>query len=176
MNWDFIKKNTRAIQFLLVFIGLYFGLNTAYGFFIQYYYPGSDPFTRLIASQVVWLLSFFDPSIAAYPSQFSESIAVANDRENMIYVFEGCNGLNVLIVYLSFLLAFAGPRKLLIRFIVVGMIGIHLLNIGRVCLLYGVVFYFPDQVYFFHKYLFTGILYIFVFLLWYLWVRKVRNA
>jgi len=176
MNWEIIKQNRKAIQFLLVFVGLYFGLNTVYGFFIQHYYPSSDPFTRLVASQVVWFLSLFDPSITGYPSQFSESIAVANDRENMIYVFEGCNGLNVLIVYLSFLFAFAGPVKLLFRFIAIGTVGIHLLNIGRVSMLYGVMFYFPDQVYFFHKYLFTGIIYIFVFALWYFWVRNVRNA
>ena len=175
MNWEFIKENRKAIQFLLVFAGLYFVLNTLYGFYIQHYYPTSDPFTRVVSSQVVLFLSLFDSSITGYPSQFNEFIAVANDRENMIYVFEGCNGLNVMIVYLSFLIAFAGPRNLLFKFVALGMVGIYILNIGRVSLLYGVTFYFPEQLYFFHKYLFTGIIYVFVFVLWYFWVRKVRN-
>ncbi len=175
MNWEFVKQNRKAIQFLLVFVGLYFILNTIYGFFIQHYYPSSDPFTRIVSSQVTWFLSLFDSSIVAYPSEFSEYIAVGNDRENMIYVFEGCNGLNVMIVYLSFLVAFTGPRKLFIQFVAMGIAGIHLLNLARIGLLYGVAFYFPEQLYFFHKYLFTGIIYIIVFVLWYFWVRKVRH-
>src|SRR5206468_2678015 len=104
-----------------------------YGFFIQHYYPSSDPFTRMISSQVVWFLSLFDSSITGYPSQFSEYIAIANDRENMIYIFEGCNGLNVMVVYISFLIAFTGPRKLLILFVFIGITGIYLLNLARVC-------------------------------------------
>jgi exosortase family protein XrtF len=175
MNWEFIKQNKKAIRFLLVFVGLYFALNTIYGFFIQHYYPTSDPFTRIISSEVVWFLSLFDYSIIGYTSQFSEYITVGNERENMIYIFEGCNGLNVMIVYLSFLVAFQGPRKLFIQFLGIGILGIHLLNLARVSLLYGVAFYFPEQLYFFHKYLFTGIIYSIVFVLWYLWVRKVRN-
>lgn len=175
LNLDFIKENKKAIWFLLVFSGLYLILNTVYGFFIQHYYPSSDPFTRIVSSQVAWILSFFDPSVVNYPSAYSEYIAIANDRQNMIYVFEGCNGINVMIVYLSFLVAFKGPQKLLLQFTGMGIIGIYLLNLGRVILLYAVAFYFPEQLYFFHKYLFTGIIYTIVFLLWYFWVRKVRN-
>jgi exosortase family protein XrtF len=175
MNLEFIKQNRKAIQFLLVFVGLYFALNTAYGFFIQYYYPTSDPFTRMVANQVIWILSVFDSSIIGYPSQFNEFIAVANDRANMIYIFEGCNGLNVMIVYLSFLLAFTGSRKLIIQFVAMGLVGIYLLNLIRIVLLYDVAFYFPEQLYFFHKYLFTGIIYSIVFVLWYFWVRRVRS-
>src|SRR5258707_10927806 len=105
VNLEFIKENKRAIRFLLVFAGLYLVMNTVYGFFIQHYYPTSDPFTKIVSSQVAWILSFFDSSVTEYPSAYSEYIAIANDRQNMIYVFEGCNGLNVMIVYISFLVA-----------------------------------------------------------------------
>lgn len=175
MNLDFIQENRKAIWFLVVFAGLYLLLNSAYGLFIQHYYPTSDPFTRWVASQVVWLLSFFDPSVLAYPSIYNEHIAIANDRENMIYVFEGCNGINVMIVYVSFLVAFRGPLSPFLKFSGIGIVGIHLLNLFRVTLLYAVRFYFPDQLYFFHKYLFTGIIYVIVFVLWYYWVQRVKK-
>ncbi|MBI1767923.1 MAG: exosortase family protein XrtF [Bacteroidetes bacterium] len=175
LDLEFIKENKKAIRFLLVFAGLYLVLNTVYGFFIQHYYPTSDPFTKAVSLQVSWILSFFDPSVTVYPSGYSEYIAIANDRQNMIYVFEGCNGLNVLIVYISFLVAFKGPQRLLLQFTGMGIVGIHLLNLARVVLLYAVAFYFPEQLYFFHKYLFTGIIYTIVFALWYFWVRSVRN-
>lgn len=168
-----IKENRKALRFLLVFVVTYLSLNTAYGLYINSYYPTSDPFTQWVSGQVVWLLRFFDPDIRDFISSDGEYIAIANGRENLIFVYEGCNGLNVFIVYLSFLLAFTGSLRQTIQFIFAGLIGIHVLNLGRITALYGVAFYFPDQLYFFHKYLFTGIIYVIVFVLWYLWVKRV---
>jgi exosortase family protein XrtF len=168
-----LTENKTAIRFLLVFVVAYLLMNTAYGFFIRYFLPTSDPFTQQIAIQVAWILSFFDPTIKEYFSTYGEYIAIANSRENMIYVFEGCNGLNVLFVYVSFLLAFKGPWKMFFQFVLLGALGIHLMNLARITALYGVAFYFPDYLYFIHKYLFTGIIYVIVFVFWFLWVNRV---
>lgn len=175
MNIELIRENRKAIWFLLTFAGLYVSLNSAYGLFIQYYYPTSDPFTRWVASQVAWILSFFDPSVSSLPSLYQKNIAIINDRKEVIYVFEGCNGLNVMIVYVSFLIAFKGSMKMFSRFFCGGIVGLHLLNLARVTLLYAVALYFPDQLYFFHKYLFTGVIYLMVFALWYSWIRLVKK-
>src|SRR5258708_14074688 len=123
---NLIKENAKAFRFLLLFIGVYLILNTLYGFYIQYHYPASDSFTRSVANQVVWFLDLFDSSVTYYPSSLTEYIPIANDRENMIYIFEGCNGLNVMIVYFSFLIAFTGPWKELVKFTLLGMVAIHI--------------------------------------------------
>ena len=171
---NFIKENKKAIFFLLTFIGVYLVLNTLYGFYVRYYMPASDLLTRAVTGQVVWLLGFFDPSVTYYPSSMTEYIPVGNDRQNMIYVFEGCNGVNVIIVYFSFLVAFTGPWRALAKFTGIGIVAIHFINLLRIGLLYGVASHFPEQLYFFHKYFFTGIIYIMVFILWYLWVRHIN--
>ncbi len=171
---NLLKENKNAILFLLVFVGLYVILNTLYGLYIRHALPGSDVFTRVVTGQVVWFLSLFDPSVVYYPSALSEYIPVANDHGITINVFEGCNGLNVMIVYVSFLLAFSGPRRELIKFVLVGVVAIHAINLLRVGLLYGVALYFPQQLYFFHKYFFTGMIYLMVFVLWFHWVKRVR--
>lgn len=176
MILDFIRRNKRAFQFLLIFLGLYSVLNIIYYLFIRHYYPTSDPFTRSVCAQVVWFLSFFDSSVTMYPSQFKQYIAIANDRQNMIYFLEGYNGFKAINVYLSFIIAFAWNRKLFIQFALFGVLGIHLLNLTRVSILYGVAFSFPEKVSFFEKYLSPSIIYIFVFVMWYLWVRSVRNS
>lgn len=170
-----LKENKQALHFIGVFIAVYVLLNSAYGLFVNHYAPTSDPFTQWIARQVVWCLGFFDPSIAQYRSDVAEYIAIANDQQNLIYVYEGCNGLNVVIVYISFLLAFRGPVRLFVWFVIAGIPVIHLLNLARIGLLYGVALHFPDQLYFFHKYLFTGFIYVFVFAIWFLWVRMVSR-
>ena len=176
MNFkDFFKQNKKAIRFLLVFVGLYVLLNTAYGFFIQSYNPTCDPITYFVAKEVVWFLSLFDSSVNGFPSAFNVYVAIANSKESVIDVFEGCNGINVMIVYISFLVAFNGSLRLLTKYVAIGFVAIHLLNLLRVALLYGVAIHFPNQLYFFHKYLFTGIIYVIVFILWFYWVRDVKN-
>lgn len=175
MDFEFLKANKKAVRFLLIFVGLYLVLNVSYGSFVQYYYPTSDPFTRWVTSQVTWLLSRFDPSVTSEVSLYNNNIAVLKDKVTIISVFEGCNGLNVIIVYLVFLLAFQGSTASTIKFGAAGIVGIHFFNLGRIVLLYIVALYFRPQLYFFHKYFFTGVIYAFVFALWYLWVRKVRN-
>lgn len=177
MNLDFslIRENRNALRFLLVFAGLYLVLNTAYGFYIQSYYPSSDPFTQNVTAQVVWFVSLFDPSVTWHASVLNNNIAVSNTISTVIYVFEGCNGLNVIIVYVSFLLAFKGSLKKTLVFTGGGIVAIHLLNLLRIGLLYFVAIYFQSQLYFVHKYLFTGIIYALVFVLWYFWVKSVKN-
>lgn len=172
---NFLRENRKALRFLLFFIATYVVLNTVYGYFIQSYSPTSDPFTRLVSNQVSWILRLFDPTVAAFPSDFDQPIAIANELQNMIYVYEGCNGANVIFVYVSFLVAFSGSLKRTTVFAIGGSAVIYVMNIARIVLLYGVAFYFPSRLYFFHKYFFTGIIYAVVFLLWYLWVRNVRR-
>ncbi len=46
------------------------------------------------------------------------------------------------------------------------------MNLARISLLFWVALYLPDLVYFVHKYLFTAILFVIVFVLWIVWVRK----
>ncbi|MBS1949721.1 MAG: exosortase family protein XrtF [Bacteroidetes bacterium] len=171
----FFLENKKALIFLLTFVGVYLVLNTIYALYIGRYYPASDPITQWVSDIVVGFLSLFDASINSFPSLFSEYIPIANDRENMIYVFEGCNGLNVMIVYFSFLVAFRGPVRLFVGYAISGIILVFILNIARIALLYGVAFYFPEQLYFFHKYFFTATIYAVVFLLWYFWVKQVRK-
>ncbi len=164
------------ILFLSKFLGLYLVLNLAYGLFIEYYTPDSDPFTQIITSQVVFFLSFFDPLISSQVIPGLYYIKVQHESKTIISVFEGCNGLNVMIVYVSFLFSFTGPLKLSIRYLIFGMGVIYAMNLIRVMLLYEVAIYFPQNLYFFHKYFFTGVLYILVFALWYFWVKKITKV
>lgn len=172
---EVIKAYRPALYFLLVFIGLYLLFNTLYGFYIEMYYPMADPLTITISRQVSVLLSWFYEDISfevlpdlAYSTLRHKGIEVIN-------VFEGCNGLNVMIVYLSFLFAFSGKLKSTLYFLWIGITVLYLINLLRVMLLFQVSLHFPQQLYFFHKYFFTGMLYLFVFALWYAWVKRVKR-
>jgi exosortase family protein XrtF len=95
-----------------------------------------------------------------------------NDGLVVINVYEGCNGINVIIVFVAFLVAFGGPPKSLVLFGIGGIVLIHLFNLARIAFLFFLALSNSRSFYYYHKYLFTATLYGVVFLLWAVWVLK----
>lgn len=172
---NILKENKAAIFFLLFFVGFYILLNTIYGFYIEYYSPQADPITKVVSKQVAFFLSLFDPSVFVTPSIDSRNITISNGYRKVITVFEGCNGINVMIVFASFLIAFRGAIKRTVLFLAVGLVIIYFVNLLRVALLYLVEIHFPRYMYFVHKYFFTGCIYAIVFLMWYVWIKSIKR-
>lgn len=165
-----------ALIFLVVFIGLYLVLNTVYGLFITSFLPGADSVTKVVTQQVAYVLSFFHEEISVMPDDTSRFIPILLSGTVIVNVFEGCNGINVMIVYLSFLIAFRGTWKNTLYVGFGGIVIIYIMNLLRVGLLFEVALNFPNQLYFFHKFLFTGFIYAVVFVIWYYWIRHVRRS
>lgn len=169
---EVIKQYAPALRFLGVFVGLYLLLNTFYGLWIQFYYPLVDPITIWLAEQTAFILRGFGQEFTALPESASANVALWLKDELIVLVYEGCNGINVVIVYLAFLIAYKGKTLRLLKFSFGGVGLIHLLNLARVGLLAEVALFYPDYLYFFHKFFFTGFIYAVVFALWFLWVKR----
>jgi len=168
-----MKDQKAILFFLLKFVGLYIVLNTVYALWTASYEPLPDPMTALVTHNSVSLISLTEKDVVVGEAFNSPNVPVIGSGTIIIKVFEGCNGINVMIVFLSFVIAFTGTFKKTLWFVVVGLILIYIANLFRVSLLYFIAKYYPDNLYFFHKYLFTGLLYILVFVLWYFWVTKI---
>lgn len=168
-----MKDQKAILFFLLKFIGLYIVLNTAYGFWIEQYHPLPDPLTRIVTNQTAAIVSLTEDDISVGESLKSPYVPIRQGSTTIVSVFEGCNSLNVMIVFISFIVAFTGTLKKSMIFGAVGIVLIYLFNLFRVGLLFFIAKYYPNNLYFFHKYLFTGLLYVLVFFLWYLWVKKI---
>jgi exosortase family protein XrtF len=168
-----MKDQKTIILFLLKFVGLYVVLNTGYGLWIASYEPMPDPMTTLVTRHSVSMISLTEKNVTVGEPVSNPNVPVIDNGTAIIQVFEGCNGINVMIVFLSFVIAFTGTLKKTLLFVGVGLLSIYIANLFRVSLLFFVAKYYPDNLYFFHKYLFTGLLYILVFVLWYFWVTKI---
>jgi exosortase family protein XrtF len=171
-----MKEQKTILFFLVKFIGLYLVLNTVYGFWISSYSPLPDPITKIVTHQTAALVSLTEDNISVGVGVNSSNVPIRQNDKTVVSVFEGCNSLNVMIVFISFIGAFTGTWKKTILFGLAGLVLIYLFNLLRVGLLFYIAKYYPDNLYFFHKYLFTGILYALVFFFWYLWVKKVWPA
>jgi exosortase family protein XrtF len=170
------KEYRQAIIFIIVFIGLYLLLNTVYGIFIAYYAPDTDPITYMVSNQVATVLSLFHEHVSAVQIAGQPKVPIQLGLVRVVNVYEGCNSINVMIVFTAFVAAFTSSWRRTIVFWLMGIGIIYIMNIVRVTLLFEVAYYYPDHLYLFHKYLFTGFIYAVVFYLWYVWIKRYRHG
>lgn len=160
-----------ALIFISIFLGLYFGLNVAYGIWIESFHTQPDSLTQVITRQTVTLLNACGEATTTQVAADKPSVAILKSGRKVIGVYEGCNSLNVMIVFVAFVAAFRGKRKTAAWFIPLGLVLIYLTNLLRVALLYLIAAYWSGYFYYFHKYLFTAFIYLVVFGLWLWWMR-----
>jgi len=176
MNKFSIQEFKPTILFLVKFIGLYLIANLIYGLFVTAYEPQPDPVTNLVSAQSGIILTAFGWPVETTPQTNKATTYIVYNQKPILAVYEGCNGLNVMIIFVSFLLAFGPYQKKLIWFTAIGVVLIHLANLGRLILLFWVSVYYEHYLYFTHKYIFTGGLFALVFVLWIVWIKKFSIA
>jgi exosortase family protein XrtF len=164
-----------TIFFLLKFIGIYVVVNLLYGVYVTAYVPGPDPVTSQVAAQTSFTLQILGWPTTTKDNAKKTTTELIFESKSILAIYEGCNGVNVMIIFVAFLIAFGPISKTLWWFIPLGLAILHVMNLLRIALLFWVALYLPDFMYFTHKYLFTAILYVVVFLLWVVWVKKFVN-
>lgn len=131
-----------------------------------------DGFTKVVSNQTEKLLLLFDCDVKTSKHTTEPSIKLNYNKKWIARVVEGCNGISVIILFISFIIAFSGKIKHTLVYIFFGIIVIHTLNIARIALLVVLMYHFPGYKEFFHGVLFPLLIYGTVFLLWIIWVNK----
>jgi exosortase family protein XrtF len=175
MDKNLFKEFRPSIIFLIKFISLYVVSNLLYGFYITNYSPQVDPVTHIVTMQSAFVIKACGTSVGVMDMTTKPTSLILHNGKSVLAVYEGCNGINTVIVFAAFLLAFGPLSRRLSWFFPAGIIMIHLANLARIVLLFYVSEYFPRYMYFTHKYLFTAFLYAVVFLLWIWWVKKFTS-
>lgn len=134
------------------------------------YYP--DYFTNLVAKQCDVLLHAvgYDARIAPHPEELSMKLII-NDKF-VARVVEGCNSISVIILFISFIVAFAGKFKATFLYILSGSVLIYIVNLVRIVILSIGLYNYPWRREILHTVIFPLIIYGMVFLLWMFWVNR----
>jgi exosortase family protein XrtF len=169
------KEFKPAFRFLFIFLGLYLVGNVLYGVFIESFGSSPDPITEIVAYQSASILRASGIAVNAVQNTQGPTVFLRNEVKMILNIYEGCNGLNVMIVFIAFVVAFGGNYKRMSWFIPAGLLIIHLFNLIRITLLYIVAISYQHYFYYIHKYIFTGVLYGIVFALWYLWITRINR-
>ncbi|WP_363317940.1 exosortase family protein XrtF [uncultured Algibacter sp.] len=170
----FIKYKS-VIKFILTFLLVYAVLSFSYKFYLQFsdgskFYP--DYLTHLVAKQSEALLNTLGYKTQVLPHPDEPSMKLIVNGKYLARVIEGCNGISVIILFLSFIVAFSGKLKTTFFFILSGSVLIYSINLIRIVLLTMGLYHYPDYEEVLHTVIFPGIIYGVVFLLWIFWVNR----
>lgn len=166
------------LLFLVKFIGTYIVLTSIYRFYLAGFDFATfevDTVTRAVGWQVEKFLQMFGANAFVLPNPGQASLRLFYGMKFVARIVEGCNGLSVIILFISFIIAFTGRLKVTAIYIISGSLLIHMLNIVRIALLAIGLYYFPSLENMLHEVVFPLFIYGVVFGLWVIWVNKFSS-
>ena len=159
--------------FISTFFAAYIVLTLLYKLYLNSFEIAEvDGITNLVGRNVEQLMRVFNCDINIYKSLAHSWMEVWYNSTYSVIIVEGCNAVSVMILFVSFVLAFSGKFKTTLLYLVFGILLIYILNVVRIALLVVLLFRFPEYNHFLHGTVFPLIIYGLVFLLWVVWVNK----
>lgn len=176
---EILKKNKAVIRFLGIFFGTYIVLTLAYQLYLdnvgsEIYFP--EPVTHIVALQTESLINFLGYETKMIPSHYDPSMRLGINGDYLVRVVEGCNAVSVIILFLSFVLAFKKDWKSTLLYIFAGSVLIYAFNVLRIALLTIGIYEMPEYTELMHGTLFPLFIYGFVFLLWIFWIKNYKTS
>ncbi len=169
-----IKYKT-VVRFILTFILAYIVLSIIYKLYLDFsdgskYYP--DYITNLVANQTEYLLNDFGYQAQTIAHSDEASMKLIINDKYVARVIEGCNSVSVIILFVSFMIAFAGRFKQTFLYTLSGVVLIYAVNLARIVILSIGLYHYPWRRDILHTVIFPVIIYGMVFILWMFWVNR----
>jgi exosortase family protein XrtF len=170
-----LLKYKSVLKFILTFLMVYVVLTIGYKLYLDFsngsrFYP--DYFTNLVAKQSESLINTlgYEAKVVAHPDEPSMKLLV--NSKFVARVVEGCNSISVIILFVSFIIAFAGKFKATFVYILTGSTLIYIVNLIRIAILSIGLYNYPWRKDILHTVIFPMIIYGMVFVLWMFWVNR----
>ena len=144
------------------------------GFLLEY--TGFHDLELFMANQVFMPSAWFVKHVIGYDINTYDTTLYFLPNKGYIAVNGSCSGLKQFYQWLFLMILFPGPWKKKLWYIPLGMLVIHLENIFRIIILSVILIHWPDQWQFLHDWVLRPFFYVVIFLMWVLWVEKVRGS
>ncbi|WP_248724071.1 exosortase family protein XrtF [Seonamhaeicola sp. ML3] len=172
-------KYKAVVKFIITFLLVYIVLSFLYSLFLDLsdgskFYP--DYITNLVAKQTEALIETFGYHVEMIPHANEPSIKIVLNGNYLGRVVEGCNAFSVIILFVSFVIAFSGKFKATILFMLCGSVLLYSVNLIRIALLSIGLFHYPQHEHVLHTIVFPAIIYGMMFLLWFYWVNRFSKS
>ena len=176
---ELVIKYNLVIKFILLFLAVYISLSVCYKLYLDYskdskYYP--DYITNLVARQSEELINSVGYNAQVLPHPDEPSMKLIINGKYLARVIEGCNSVSVIILFISFIMAFSGSLKTTFFYALSGSVLIYAVNLIRISVLSIGLYHYPWRRDILHTVIFPGIIYGMVFLLWVVWVNRFSKG
>lgn len=132
--------------------------------------------TNLVAHQTNALINSIGYESTILPHPNEPSMKVIINGKFVARVIEGCNAVSVIILFISFIVAFAGKLKSTLFYCFAGSILVYVFNLIRIVVLSVGLYHYPWRREIMHGVIFPMIIYGTVFLLWMVWVKRFSKS
>ena len=135
-----------------------------------------DFITNLVANQSKAIISSFGYIVEVVPHSSQTSMQLFINSQYLAEIIEGCNSISIVILFISFIIAFAQKFKTTFFYLLAGCVLIYGVNLIRIAILAIALYKYPQHQEFLHSIVFPAIIYGMVFLLWVYWVRLISKT
>lgn len=164
------------LLFLTKFFLAYLALTVVYqGYLNTFEENKMDSITKCVAQHTEQFLHLFVDDVSIEENKPEPYIKLLYHQKYVARVIEGCNAISVIVLFVSFIIAFSGKLKPTLLFIIGGSLFIYVLNIIRIAILCVLMYSFPELEHILHGVVFPLIIYGAVFILWVIWVNKFSS-
>lgn len=183
VSWDQVPKPVKL--FLLKAICVFVAWKAVYLLILLPNRVLDKPLTYVIGKSTAATLNVFRPSLdysavatktLAPDGLWYNVMAIRRGKDGVLSIGDVCNGLEVFVLYAGLIVCLPGSLIRKFKFILVGILLIEILNVLRCAGLALIYINRPEYLDFSHHYLFTFVIYAFIFWLWYLFSRDQRFA
>lgn len=172
-----VQSNKTVILFLIKFLTTYTLLFLVYSTYLNKTQKtvglyACAPITKTVAKQTKYFLD--NVGYKSEIEQHTEEVSLKLFIEDRFVarIIEGCNSISIIILFISFIIAFSNGFKRTFLFIVIGSLLIYYSNILRITIISVALYKYPQYEYILHDIIFPLIIYGITFLLWFIWIRK----
>lgn len=172
--FQLFNKYKSVLKFILIFLGSYCIFSVLYNWYLDfsiYHTYNPDYITYMVSKQTEAVIDFFGYSSRIFAEEGDPSVKLFVNNQFLASIVEGCNSVSVIILFISFVLAFFSKFRITALFMLAGCAIIYAMNIIRIAILAIGIYEYPGYTNFLHSIVFPLIIYGTVFLLWIIWVR-----
>ena len=172
-----MKKHFILYKPFLVFLASFFLTYIVLTFLYQKYLNGfqenrTDSITKIVGRNTEQVLLLLTDDASVEESATDPYLKLIYQQKYLARIIEGCNAVSVIILFVSFVIAFCGKFIPTTLFVFGGSLIIYVLNVFRIVALSLLIFHFPNQESVLHEVVFPLFIYGVVFILWLIWVRN----
>jgi exosortase/archaeosortase family protein len=173
---SFLTIRNPIIAFFVKLIALAVVWQSCYNLFLKPIRVPDNWLTNIVtAGSGLWIKLFMAPSHNITWTINNPGSFIQDNGRMILSIYDVCNGLDIIVIYLAFIILLPSTFRRKLIFSVAGIAVIVLSNIIRCVSLYWIYVHYHSSFDFNHHYVFTILMYLVIFGGWLLFIKKQKG-